>query len=177
LRRSVAVRFGFSVPAVFIASWRRSLLVPKPPCSKRGTLLYCVASLDRKRLGQAVFWKGKKYTRGGTPWRQASSGLVCRRGSADRALGDRCAWGQIESRFPPAPVFAQDLQQRQIAIFAALAGHHADDHSLAIDIAHLEASEFCASHTGAVEGHQQRASKHSTPPAVDAGPGDRARNR
>jgi hypothetical protein len=26
----VAVRFGFSLPAVFIASWRRSLLVPKP---------------------------------------------------------------------------------------------------------------------------------------------------
>jgi hypothetical protein len=47
-----------------------------------------------------------------------------------------------------------------------IAGHHADDHPLAIDVAYLEAREFCASHAGAVEGHQQRASKQC-PGCVD----------
>src|SRR5215471_12323589 len=70
---------------------------------------------------------------------------------------------QIESRLSPAPVLAQDLQQRwtqrQITIFAALARDHADDHPLAVDIADFKVSEFAASHAGAVERHQQRSSK------------------
>src|SRR5262249_6455715 len=78
--------------------------------------------------------------------------------SATGACGE-----QIESRFAPAPVLAQDLQQgwtqRQVAIFATLARNHPEDHPLTIDIGDFKVSEFAASHAGAVERHQQRPSK------------------
>jgi hypothetical protein len=63
----------------------------------------------------------------------------------------------VELRLPPTPILSQGLQQsraqRQIAIFAALARHHADDHPLAVNVADLEMSEFAAPHAGAVERH------------------------
>ena len=74
--------------------------------------------------------------------------------SADRAYGDRCGWEQIEPRLAPTPVLAQGFQQsstqRQIAILAALAFHHPDDHALTIVVADLEMGEFAASHAGGV---------------------------
>ena len=64
-----------------------------------------------------------------------------------------CACGEkVEPRFPPAPVLAQSFQQswtqRQIAIFAALARHHADDHALTVNVGDFETSQFAASHAG-----------------------------
>src|SRR6266851_8709750 len=52
--------------------------------------------------------------------------------AAKRACGKH-----VELRLAPAPVLAQGFKQgwtqRQIAILAALACHHADDHPLAVD--------------------------------------------
>ena len=49
--------------------------------------------------------------------------------------------------------------ERQIAILATFALHHADDHALAIDVTDLETSQLGASHARGVERHQQRSSK------------------
>jgi hypothetical protein len=47
----------------------------------------------------------------------------------------------------------------QIAILATLACDYSNDHPLAIHVAHLEMSQFGASHAGAIERHQQRSAK------------------
>src|SRR5215467_279724 len=77
---------------------------------------------------------------------------------------------QVDLGLTPAPILPQGFQQgwaeRQIAIFSALAGDDTDDHSLAINVADLEVREFGATHAGAVERHQQRASKQR-PSGVD----------
>ena len=64
-------------------------------------------------------------------------------------------------RLAPAPVGPQCLEQRraqrQIAVLAALAFDHVDDHALAVDVGELQPRNFAAAHAGAVENHQQGA--------------------
>src|SRR5262249_46890928 len=88
---------------------------------------------------------------GGDPKSFVRNGLV---GLALVARGE-----QVKLRLAPAPVLSQSLQQgwteRQITIFAAFALYYADDHALAIDVADLDASDFAASHAGAIQRHQQ----------------------
>ena len=56
---------------------------------------------------------------------------------------------------------AQGLQQSQaqgqVAILAALAVYHMDDHALAVNIGDLQPGDLGAAHAGAIENHQQRA--------------------
>ena len=82
---------------------------------------------------------------------------VVRIRAEDRGWETSRAWACASASTRAGP--QQGWTERQIAIFAALAGHHAEDHPLAIDIADLQTREFGAAHAGAVEGHQQRASK------------------
>src|SRR3981189_3065637 len=60
---------------------------------------------------------------------------------------------QISLWLEPAPMGAQCLKkgwaQRQVAILAALAFHHTDDHALAVDVTELETGDFGAPHAGA----------------------------
>ena len=60
----------------------------------------------------------------------------------------------------------QRRAQRKIAILAALALDHADDHPLAVDVAQLQMGHFRAAHAGAVENHQQGAAEQ-VPAGVD----------
>src|SRR3954462_9475678 len=61
---------------------------------------------------------------------------------------------QIFFWLSPTPVRAEGFQQfrvqRQVAIFASFALDDADDHALAIDVAHLEVDHFGAAHASPV---------------------------
>ena len=115
------------------SSWpSRSWMVRRSvPASSR-----CVAQLWRIRCGETLLPMPARL-RGFaacTPHDLVRDGLL---GVAMQAGGK-----QIGARLEPAPVGAQRLQQRraqgQIAVLAALAVDHVDDHALAVDVADLQ---------------------------------------
>ena len=53
--------------------------------------------------------------------------------------------------------FQQDGTEHDVPILTALAALDVDDHSLAVDVADLQASHFGAACSGSIESHQQNA--------------------
>ena len=60
-----------------------------------------------------------------------------------------------------APMLTQLLEEfgteHHIAVFASLAAPDVNHHTLAIDVAHFQVCQFCASYSGGIERHQQSA--------------------
>src|ERR1039458_4318610 len=68
-------------------------------------------------------------------------------------------------RFKPRQVVAQSFQQdgteHDISVLTAFPAADVDDHSSAVDIGDLQASQLGAPYPGAIEGHQHNAMKSS----------------